>query len=163
MKNSLIANLIRSVIIVIAICGLLVCAFWYPFSISLSVIGVVDAKPTQMQNIQMWSQIIFYWMVSIPCFVILVLSWLITNSMKKENFISNNNVKMLKICSLILLTDLMVFLIGNVIFLILGWNVYAIVYFMLFAIGIGIVILIKVFEQHLKKVVQMQEDIEGLI
>lgn len=163
MKNSLIAVLVRVVIVVIAACGLAVCAFWYPFSISLSVMGVVDAVPTVAQNVQMWTQLVFYWLVSLPCFGILVLAWLMTNSMKKEAFFNERNVKLAKISALILFVDLLAFLIGNVVFLILGWNDYAIIYFILFAIGLGGAILVKVFEQYMKKAVQMQEDTEGLI
>lgn len=163
MKNSMLAVLVRVVIVVIATCGILVCAFWYPFSISLSVMGVVETEPTAAQNIQLWTQLVFYWVVSIPCFAILVLAWLMTNSMKKEAFFKEKNVKLTKISAIILFADLVAFLIGNVVFLILEWNDYAIIYFILFAIGLGGAILIKVFEQYLKKAVQMQEDTEGLI
>lgn len=163
MKNSLITLLVRLVIIFIAALGLSMCVFWYPFTISLSVMGVVDSTPTMQQNIEIWTQLLFYWVVSLPCFVILFLAWLITNSIKKEVFFSERNVKILKISALILFVDLIVFLIGNVVFLILGWNDFVLIYFIFFVIGVGITTLIKVFEQYLKKSVQMQENIEGLI
>lgn len=154
---------VRCSIVIVALCGLTVCAFWYPFSISLSVMGVVDAVPTVAQNVQMWTQLVFYWLVSLPCFVILVLAWLMTNLMKKEKFFNEKNIKLANISAIILFADLAAFLIGNVVFLILGWNDYAIIYFMLFAIGLGVALLIKVFEQYMKKAVQMQEETEGLI
>lgn len=158
MKSSLIAVLVRVVIILFAVCGVVVCAFWYPFSISLSVMGIVDAVPTIAQNVQMWTQISFYWLVSLPCFAILVLVWMMTNSIKKEAFFNCRNIKLTKISAVILFADLAVFLIGNVVFLILGWNDFAIIYFTLFAIGLGVAILFKVFEQYLKKVVKMKEE-----
>ena len=51
MKNSLIALFVRLIIIFIAACGLAICVFWYPFSISLSVMGLADSVPTFEQNI----------------------------------------------------------------------------------------------------------------
>ena len=57
----------------------------------------------------------------------------------------------------------MVFLIGNVVFLILGWNDFALIYFILFVIGLGLTILIMFFENYLKKSVKMQENREVLI
>ena len=163
MKSSLIAILVRIVIVVLATCGIAICVLWYPFSISLSVMGVVEAVPTVAQNIQLWTQLIFYWMSSLPCFTILFMAWLMTNSMKNEAFFNNRNVKLVRLSAIILFLDLAVFLIGNIVFLILGWNDYAIIYFILSVIGLGVAILIEVFEQYLKKSVQMQEGTKGLI
>ena len=163
MKNSLIALFVRLIIIFIAACGLAICVFWYPFSISLSVMGLADSVPTFEQNIEMWTQLIFYYLVSLPCFIILFLAWLITCSIKKGAFFSKKNVKIIKLSALILFIDLMVFLIGNVVFLILGWNYFALFYFRLFVIGLGLTILIMFFEKYLKKSVKMQENGEVLI
>ena len=163
MKNSLIALFVRLIIIFIAACGLAICVFWYPFSISLSVMGLADSVPTFEQNIEMWTQLIFYYLVSLPCFIILFLAWLITCSMKKGAFFSGKNIKIIKLSALILFVDLMVFLIGNVVFLILGWNDFALIYFILFVIGLGLTILIMFFENYLKKSVKMQENREVLI
>ena len=163
MKNSSIALFIRLIIIFIAACGLAICVFWYPFSISLSVMGLADSVPTFEQNIEMWTQLIFYYLVSLPCFIILFLAWLITCSMKKGSFFSKKNVKIIKLSALILFVDLMVFLIGNVVFLILGWNDFALIYFILFVIGLGLTILIMFFETYLKKSLKMQENREVLI
>ena len=168
MKNSLIALFVRLIIIFIAACGLAICVFWYPLSISLSVMGLADSVPvpTFEQNIEMWTQLIFYYLVSLPCFIILFLAWLITCSIKKGAFFSKKNVKIIKSSALILFIDLMVFLIGNVVFLILGWNyfaLFALFYFRLFVIGLGLTILIMFFEKYLKKSVKMQENGEVLI
>lgn len=166
MKNSLIALFVRLVIVLIAACGLAICVFWYPFSIYLSVMGLADSVPTFEQNIEIWTQLIFYYLVSLPCFIILFLAWLITCSIKKGAFFSKKNVKIIKSSALILFIDLMVFLIGNVVFLILGWNyfaLFALFYFRLFVIGLGLTILIMFFENYLKKCVKMQENREFLI
>ena len=58
--------LLKCAIIALGLCGVLICAAWYPFSISLSVMGVVPAEPTISQSIEMWPQLSFYWAVSIP-------------------------------------------------------------------------------------------------
>lgn len=157
MNNSFITISIRVALVIIAVLGLIICAYWYPFSISLSVMGVVDSTPTFAQNIQMWTQLLFYWLVSLPCFGILILVWLITNSIKKGLFFSEGNVIIVKKITMILFFDLIVFFIGNIVFLILGWNDYAMIYFIIFIIGLGGIILIKGFEHYLKKTVKFKK------
>lgn len=161
MKKTLIAGLLRVAIVIVAVFGIMMCTCWYPFSISLSVMGVIEAVPTVAQNVRMWTQVVFYWLASLPCFAVLVLWWLMTYSLKKGTLFNKGNVKLTKLSAGILFVDLVVFLIGNVVFLFLGWNDFAIIYFILSAIGLGIVITIKVFERRLKRIVKQRESAQS--
>ncbi|MDE7348352.1 MAG: hypothetical protein K2N53_01665, partial [Clostridia bacterium] len=81
MNDKKVAWLLRTAIIIVGLFGITVCAFWWPFSISLSALGV-DGSLTLMTGEQMaefWSQFAFYQAASLPCFAILVLAWLVTN------------------------------------------------------------------------------------
>lgn len=163
MRDITICKLIRLAIAIFFLCGILVCFIWYPFSISLSVIGTVNVQPTTIQNIQMWTQLVFYWFVSIPCFVILIIIWLVAGSIKKNQVYERKNIYYIKVSLTILFLDLIIYLIGNIIFLILGWNDFAIVYFIIFLIGVAILALIKVLEKYFKDAIIMHDDTEGLI
>jgi hypothetical protein len=135
MNNKNIALILKSVIIIVAILGLMICSIWYPFSISLTAVGTVNTSITLAQKIEIWTQLIFYWLVSIPCFIILIYSWFITNSVKANEVFTLKVSNLLKKCARILLFDLIIFLIGNTIFMCLGWNDFALIYFLLAIIG----------------------------
>lgn len=163
MDSTKINIVLRISIIIIALCGVAMCAFWYPFSVSLTTMGTVNAAPTLEQNIQIWAQLSFYWLVSIPCFFVLVLMWYFTTALKKEGFFSNKVIKIIRIEILTLLVDVVIFLIGNIVFVILGWNDFAIIYFLITVIGLVVVGLLYVFINIIKKGIEMQEEIEGTI
>ena len=163
MNSNKITIVLRISIIIIALCGAVMCAFWYPFSISLTAIGVTNATPTLEQIIKFWVQLVFYWLVSIPCFFILALLWYMSVIFKKEGFFSEKIIKATKIEIITLLIDLAIFLIGNIVFAILGWNDFAIIYYLITVIGLVVVGLFYVFIYIIKKGIQMKEEIEGTI
>lgn len=93
MKKNFMSIAIKGSIVVVALFGLVTCFCWYPFSISLTSMGTVEATPTVAQNIKMYTQLIFYWIVSIPCFVILGNAWSISNSIKNDKFLASTLLK----------------------------------------------------------------------
>lgn len=163
MNAKRINTIFRITIIAIGLCGLSICAFWYPYSISLTTMGVINATPTAEQSIRIWIQLVFYWIVSVPCFLILFFAWKISSALDKEELFSNKIVDLIKLKIVILLIDLLVFLIGNIIFVFLKWNDFAIIYFMITVIGLVVVGLLWVALYVLKKGIEMQEEIEGTI
>jgi len=104
----------RILIIITFIFGILMCAYIYPFFTSLSTISFSEKKGIVM----FYSQMTFYLVASIPIFIILVLFWILTKRSKNDS--NNKIIKFLKIIALILLSDLIFYLIGNVIFIFLG-------------------------------------------
>lgn len=107
---------VRFSIVIIALCGLTVCALWYPYSFSLIKIGLLGSELSELTSIQSWGLLSFYWAVSIPCFVILIIAWKISVYIKTEQLFTIKVANMIKLCALILLIDLGIFLIGNIIF-----------------------------------------------
>ncbi len=163
MKTSKHSAAVKAEIIVVGLCGLIICALWYPFSISLSTMGVVGIAPTLENNVQMWTQLAFYWFVSIPCFVILAVAWKISDAIKKGEAFSCRVAELIKKCAKILLWDVVLFLIGNLVFVFLGWNYYALIYFIVAAVGIVIVSFLSVLSHYVKNAAVLKEEVDGTI
>lgn len=122
-------KIIRINLILIGFIGFFICGLWYPFSISLG-------NFSNINSITLYAQLGFYWMCSIPCFVILAL--LYKSTLSKGNIL-DSFVKNLNISKKILFISLIVFLVGNVILMLLNLNDFAILYFIIIAVGGGVV------------------------
>ena len=146
---------VRVAIIMVFICGVCICAGLYPFLVSLNGLNKgIEAV--------MWSQLIFYWITSIPCFMILGVGWKISSSITDELF-TNKNAKYLKISAIILFVDSVVFLIGNLVFMIMEYNVFAIVFFMLDIIALVVSLALGVAGYYVKTATNIREENESFI
>lgn len=164
MKHSALSLIVKADIIIIGICGILMCAVWYPFSISLTAIGFLrDATPTASETIEFWTQLSFYWLTSLPCFVILVIAWTVSSEIKKDNALSEAVMKKVRTQGMILLADLAVFLVGNIVFMLLGWNDFAVIYYIFTAVGLVFASGLYVLWHYIKVGVGLKEETEGLI
>lgn len=154
---------VRCAIVIIALCGITVCALWYPYSFSIINIDLTAADLSELTTVQGWGLLSFYWTVSIPCFAILIIAWKISASIKTEQLFTNKTAKMIKICALILLVDLSVFLIGNVVFLLLKMNDFAIIYFFLIMGGLVLSVLLSALSHYVAKAAELQELSDGTV
>ncbi len=154
---------VRFSIVIIALCGLTVCALWYPYSFSLIKIGLLGSELSELTSIQSWGLLSFYWAVSIPCFVILIIAWKISVYIKTEQLFTIKVANMIKLCALILLIDLGIFLIGNIIFLLLKINDFAIIYFFLIIGGLVLSILLSVLSYYVAKAAELKEISDGTV
>ena len=164
MEKSLISLSLKGVILVFAFVGFLMCALWYPFWISLTTRGLMDVEPmTAEQAVRFWSQLIFYWVTSLPCFALLALGWIISNKIKSDNLFSYSTARLIKICAIILFVDLAVFLIGNCVFAFMGWNELMLFYLLVFAVGLSVACLCAVLSHYVFKAAVLQEEADGTI
>lgn len=163
MKDKRMAFIARGAIIIIGLCGLIMCAFWYPFETSIFLLRFTPEPFTCAENVRYWTQLIFYWATSIPCFCILMIFWKVSDAIKKDEMFSYRIAKIIKKATIILFVDIVVFLIGNIIFTCLGWNAFAIVYFIISAIGIAFVEGLIIFSYYITKAAKLKEETEGLI
>lgn len=163
MSNKLICNVIRCAVILLALSEVVICFFWYPFSISMTAVGLLGSVKSQSQLTEMWTQLIFYLLTAVPCFVVLSIFWTISTLVKDNKTFSVATAKRLKICSVILFSDLAVFVAGNIVFLILGWNAFAIIYFIFAVIGIFIAFILAILAQYAGKAAQLKEENESFI
>lgn len=162
MNNDKLAYILRAAIIAIAFCGLIICALWYPFNIAISTFGL-NSNPSMIAKILFWVQAIFYWGCSIPCFVILIYAWKVTAYIKKDMAFSFEIVKLFKKMSIILFSDLLVFLLGNILLMILQMNYFVLIYFMLSLIGVVIATILAVLAHFIKKAAILKEEQETTI
>jgi hypothetical protein len=151
---------VRCAIIAMAICGVCVCAFWYPFSISLTTDGLQE---TGTQAGVFWVQLIFYWLISLPCFAVLCIGWKITSALKEERLFVVENATLVKTAVHILFVDIAVFLVGNVVFLALGWNDFVFLYLFFAIIGLVVAVFLAILSHYLYKAAELQEENEGTI
>ena len=149
---------VRCAIVAMAICGICVCAFWYPRSISWTTDTLQKARETAY-----WMQIVFYWLTSLPCFAVLAIGWKLTTAIQAETLFQAENAKAVKMAVQILFADIAVFLIGNVVFLTLGWNDFALLYLFLAVLGLVIGVFMAILSHYLYKAAELQEENEGTI
>ncbi len=149
---------VRCAIIAIAICGGCVCAFWYPFSISLA-----TNSEEGFYAVAYWVQLLFYLMTSLPCFFVLVIGWEMTTAIKDDSLFQQKNARLAKIAMQILFMDSAVFLLGNIVFLGLGWNNFVLLYFLFAIIGLVVGVFMAILSHYLYKAAILQEECEGII
>ena len=150
---------VRCAIIAIAICGVCVCAFWYPFSISLTSTKLQAGEQTAAY----WTQLLFNWLASLPCFWILVMGWKVTAAIKEDRLFKEEIAKTVKIATQILFMDVAVFFVGNLVFLLLGWNDFALMYLFFVIIGLVIGVFMAILSHYLYRAAELQEESEGTI
>ena len=162
-KHLWLSLIVKADIIIIGLCGLIMCAFWFPFSLSLTSFGLLDVDPTSGERLRFWSQLIFFWATAIPCFIILIIGWTISGAIKNNNVFTDAVLKKVRAQGIILLVDLMIFLAGNIFFACLRWNDFAIIYYIFTAIGLVAVSGLYVLAHYLKDSIELKKETEGLI
>ena len=147
--------LVRVAIVVVALCGVCICGGLYPFLVSLNGLDGVS-------DIVMWSQLIFYWIASVPCFIILDIAWRISSSIKSELF-THKNAKLLKNGAILLFADSIFFFIGNFLFMLMGYNPFAIAFFMLVVIAMIASLALGVVGYYVTQATTIREENESYV
>lgn len=166
MKNRLIVGLIRVSIIFLFAVGLGICALWYPFSISLDTVGVVQDGPdpiTLAQRISFWMQLIFMWAVSVPCFYTLHLFFRSTGYAKHDEVFCRENARLYRKAAIALLVGSVALIAGNVLFIFLEWNSFATVYIVLGAVGLVCSLACYVVYRYILKAAAIQEENDSIL
>ena len=153
-KHSL-TVLSRITIIVIALCGICICGFVYPFLVSLNGLG-------EGSELIMWCELAFYWSSSLPCFAILVLAWLVASTFDTELF-TRRNARLFKVSAILLLSDAIYFLIGNIVFAILGYNPFAILFFFLVITALSVSLALGAAGYYVARAAALREENEEYV
>lgn len=154
---------VRFAIIMIAVCGIGICAIWYPASFSLIDVGFITANLSGLTPIQIWPQLILLWAAALPCFFVLYLVWQISTAVKNEEFFTFKSAKIIKLIAHILFINLAVFLTGNIIFLILKINDFAFFNFIIIICALVLAIFVSVFSHYVAKAADLKEINEGTV
>ena len=163
MKPFTLSFMLKGAIVVFGLCGIIMCVLWYPFAVSFEIMGVVDVSPTPEQQVALWTQLLFYWGVSVPCFLILAFSWKITDAIKNDAFFSYKIAKKINFCAMLLFVDVIIFFIGNTVFLLLNWSVFVLVYYIIAVVGLAVASVFAAIAHFVSKAAKLKEETEGLI
>ncbi|MBQ0091886.1 MAG: DUF2975 domain-containing protein [Clostridiales bacterium] len=169
MKNKTLITLSQISIAFLFFVGICICLFWYPLSISFSTLRFVSGESSssvlvdQIQTIAFWSQLIFAWIASVPCFVALVLGFRATIYAKGDEFFSKKNAKIFKIISVMLFIDSVLFIIGNIVFMFLKWNPFALIYYVIGALGIIFALASCFTYRYLEKAASLKEENDSIL
>ncbi|MBQ9113139.1 MAG: DUF2975 domain-containing protein [Clostridia bacterium] len=152
-KKSL-CYLVRISIIAVALCGLFICLCAYPFGVALN--GLDATEP------EMWIQMVFYWISALPCFAILGIGWRMSSSLKGE-FFTHKNARMLERAGYLLFCDAVFYLAGNVGFMIIGQNIFAIFSFMMVAFALVVSLAFFAAGHYVARAASLREENESYI
>ncbi len=157
-QKNIFIDIMKTLILGLFFVGLVMSIFWYPFSLSIGGFAQ-DYEPSSLQEtIIVDNELVFFWLTSIPCFIVLVLWWKITNSIENEGYFNNKIIKLLNKSALILLIDILIFITGNIIYYNLKWNDFFTVYIWISIVGLILVCFILFISFYIKKGIEMKEE-----
>lgn len=161
MQDKKLSSLIRASIILIAVCGMAICLLWVPmgeFGWKMGDVWLLDGQVKEF-----WAQIVFHWIVSLPCFYLLWLAWQVTGDMKKGRLFIFENASRVKYATWILAGDLLLFLLGHTLFALLRWNTCYMVYLLVALIGLIVTVFLGVVSHYLSRAAELQEESDATI
>jgi hypothetical protein len=142
---------LRIAILIFALVGLAFCAYWAPFSI------------LKQYAVAPWLEICFYWLTSLPCFVILILAWDVTNHFSSGNFFDKQVAKDILISAWLLGVDSLLFIGGNIAVYFLKPNGYEFLYGVLGVAGACLSILFLAISRYVKAAALIKEENEAIV
>lgn len=156
MKQESLAKWLKGAIVVVFLCGLILCLYVLP----------IWGKKVIEENFQLagaflpW--MIFLWIASLPCFSVLIFGWKVAGEIRVNRSFSESNAKSLKYVSILAMVDSVFFFLGNVIYLVLGLSRLGILFLSCIIVFVGIAISVaSALVSHLVyKAASMQEENE---
>lgn len=126
MRPNFIAVLfIRSALVLVFLFGIFICC-WYPFVVAVSsgmpFMDYIETEITLEMNIEIYTKLLFYWILSLPCFAVVVMGFIDTVFARKYGTFNIKSEKILFKMALILFISSVIYIIGNIFFMLLGWN-----------------------------------------
>ena len=169
MKNRVLITLSRIALVFVLIVGVGICLWWYPFSISLTTVGVVSGESGSSvpvdsnQLLAFWTQLIFAWLVSVPCFAVVFFLLKSTSFARHDCFFSYRNANFYKIVSIIIFSDSIILITGHMIFMFLKWNPFAILYYVIGILGLILALFSFFIYRYLEKATRLKEDNDSIL
>lgn len=148
MREKSLINLTRVVILLMAICGVAFNLFLVP--LTSTDIGCEGAA--------LIVQCVFQWLVSIPCFWILILAWKICADMKKGRLFTLENSNRIRRAAIALLISIIGFLIAKAVFYFLGWNKELILHLIISIVGFTFLVIMIVLSHYIYRAAELQEE-----
>ena len=166
MKNKLFLSLCRVSILFLFCVGICICLWWYPLSISFCTVGLVSGESVPVEHareVACWVQLLFAYLASVPCFVVLALGFRATVYAGRDEFFTKKNALLFKVIAIMLFVDSIVFIIGNMVFMFLGWNPFASLYYVIGVIGMIFALGSYFSYRYLEKAIAIKEENDSIL
>lgn len=159
MKSKTFSSLMKISVLIATIGGLFVCIYVIP-SFGKSIISAYPEFSGWY-----WPWLIFAWLVSIPCFILLVYVWKVSDRIKNETVFTIKTAKMVRTGVVLLLSDAALLFGGNIILLLFNMNHPSIVLLSIVIAVIEVVVSLfgEIIYQYLIKAAILKEESEGTI
>lgn len=159
MTQKKLSKLIRTVMIGIGICGLVIYFYVIP------VLGQDMCRQFPEFFYCYYPWLVFIWLTAIPCYAVLYYGWKIGIEIGRDNSFSPENVGYLKKIMAMAIIDSAAFFLGNIVFLLLDMNHPGIVLMSMMVCFAGMVVaIIAAALSHLaQKAVDMRSENESYI
>lgn len=159
MSSKTLCLLVRFATISTALCGCIILVFVLP-SLGGALVGAIP-------ELQGWylPWLIFLWMVSLPCFVVLLLVWKVSGAVKRDEVFTHVTAGRIKTAAVLLFADVGFFLLGNILFILLNMSHPGVLLLSLLLdiIVIALALLASVLSRYITKAAVLQEESDGTI
>lgn len=153
MKQQNLSKWLKTIIIGMALCGIIV------YAVVIPTVGksIVSSYP-EFED-RFWPWLVFLWLTGIPCYAALYLGWQIADLIGKDRSFSAPNARNLKRISYLAAGDAALFFIGNVVLLLLSMSHPGVVLLSLLIVfaGIAIAVAAAALSHLVQKAVALQE------
>lgn len=155
MSQKALSNWLKTIIILMAICGMIIFIYVFPFLIVPIIIKQISN--TTVDAFSLWTTILS--INAIPCYIVLFFGWKIANNIGKDKSFTVKNSKYLEYIMITALLDSIFFLIANIVMLHIKMStglIFVIAIIMIFA-GIVIAITAACLSHLVLKAAKLQE------
>lgn len=149
MNNRSISIIFKIILIVVGAMGAVFCLFGYPFGISLVTVGN-----------EFFARVLFCWIVSSPCFLILRELWLISDRIRQGRAFSQETAAGLKNCFKLMFCDLIFYSIGIGVFFALSRDDFWWAYVTVGILGAVVAAILKILEYFVAQGAELKEENE---
>ena len=154
MKQKSLSNWLKAIIIGMGFIGL---AF---YGLVVPALGndLVSHYPEYNDAYYLW--VVFLWLTAIPCYIVLYLAWKISANIGKDNSFSKGNAVCMKYISMLAAGDSIFFFVGNIVYLVIGFNHPSVVLasLVIVFIGVSIAVAAAVLSHLILKAAQLKEE-----
>jgi hypothetical protein len=158
MSSKTLCAFVRFAAAATAVCGLVLCVCVFPFRLP-EIIG----RDYGLLGGYLW--LAYLWIAAIPCFVILVYVWKVSNAIQSDEVFTEKTAKRIKTAAVILIADVAYFFAGGVVLLLLDLNRPVILFLtvVVCVFGISLALLAAVLARYISKAALLQEEADGTI
>ena len=158
MSSTTLCAFVRFAAISAAICGLALCGYVYPIALN----DILGFDPN-IGGVNIW--LVFLWLTSAPCFIILVYVWIVSGAVKRDEVFTLKTALWIKRAAVLLLVNVGIFAAGNVILLAIGLsrpNIF-LLSMLVCIFGVSLALLAAVLSRYISRAADLQEEADGTI